>query len=1108
MEGGGDPLDWRLAVAAAVIMLTLAGGTLLVAQVEDDLSAQIDAPIEPAAFDAPDDSLKMKGFKLPKDLPMQFPPGTEVSPDLSKLTLPKDVDLQLPENLDLSGLNFDLPEDFDLQLPEGTEFDASKLKLPNGANLRLPDGTSQAIPPGTTLDLPPELAKRLLDQGLPVGRLPRDQTLSLRDLPPGLDVGVDPPPMNGGGSIRLPAGTEIKLPPGARLPPYFAAGALAYAASHLLPAGTEFDIPLGNGESFRGRSGDMPLPRSRLPPPSEGAGGTASTASSGRAVETEIDRLPARARKGETFRVEGFVRDAATGQGLASAPVEIFANETKAQPGALLGRARTDANGRFALAVEIPEDKPARQWQLVVHALAFTSGGTRYSEGWGDPPMHTYATTALTLTLPTRTALRASTPLAGTLLDSSGVAVASAPVDLWVDGTYVGRGTTGADGGFRVSHAFTSLGARVVEAHFPGVSPYYEASNRARGSVYVDENATLELSIPSTVMRGGLLTVSGRALNGIRVASGVEVQIATSVDGAITATTDSNGRFAYSTTLPQSTPLGPLSLTVSLPSRGVVERATTTVVTQGVLDLDAPSQLATKEPVPVDVRLVDDGGAPLAGVPVVVRLSGPGGAHELTDATGDDGRARFALEPPNEAAGVWTVTATVPASSHVSAKPVQQEVRIGATEIRWSMPANAVRGKDLVVEATVLFAGQPVPGVAGTLSLFGDRSAVSNAQGRLTWTVPVPAAASPGGHEARLLLQDGSTYNQRVNVIASPVLALDVPKQFTPGDGIPAEVVMKDDATGDPLAGLVEITMRAGNWSRVETMRTDAEGRWKGSLPTDGAPAQNLTVTARAPASPGSLEAQRSGTLAPVPEEAAKDRTRPGWLLPVAGVLAVGGAGALAYSFRDRLRPAAKPQSTEAAPLAPVAAAPPSDLAILPQIPLGEPAVWGVGEPLDVVIRSTATQAASGSVITVVLDADGAQTNLPLDASGVAHATLVPERETILVLQARRRDEPHKAPAEARVEILDYRKAVARDFDAIVDAAHAANVHVTRRSTPREAEAMLLQRLGADAAPLLDEVALLMEITNYSQAPVARRDYLRFHDAARRLVALLAEARS
>ncbi|HVM46116.1 MAG TPA: carboxypeptidase regulatory-like domain-containing protein [Candidatus Thermoplasmatota archaeon] len=469
-------MDPRILAAAMAVLVVLGGGTLLAAQVQSDLEQGVKELARP--YERPGDTppLKLNEFKLPRELPMEIPPGTEVSPDLSKLKLPRDLDLAIPDDLDLSGLNFELPEDFDLQLPEGTIFSPPGLQLPNGGTIRLPDGREFVLPHGTKLDLPPELVERLLAQGVPAGRLNAPRSVDVRDLPPELTARLDPPSFEGGGRLRLPAGTTITLPDGRLLP--FAAGALPYVARYVLPAGTTFDIPF----SAQGtQQGVFPVPRpnsatqldpaaARAPPP----------------LDTEITSYPSRVRKGEPITVSGYVRDM-QGNPVAGAPVDVFMNETKRAPGVLVGQGTSDARGIFVVTLRLPEDKPAREYQLVNHAVAFTdASGRAWGDGWGDPPFATYASTSIRLDLPARDGFGSSTAIAGTLLDHTGAPVVGATVAILVDGATVARPVTNAQGRFSTAHTFPA-GTHAVEARFGG-STSYEASF-ARGEIAIDDFA-------------------------------------------------------------------------------------------------------------------------------------------------------------------------------------------------------------------------------------------------------------------------------------------------------------------------------------------------------------------------------------------------------------------------------------------------------------------------------------------------------------------------------------------------------------------------------------------------------------------------------------------
>lgn len=1073
-------LDWRIVAAAIAVLGVLAGGTLLATQVETDLEQGVDERFGEVPFERPTDSppLKLNDFRLPKDVPIDVPPGAQFSPDLSQLTLPEDIDLKLLEDLDLSDIDFELPEDLDLQLPEGTEFSPPGLKLPNGATIKLPDGREFKLPPGSDLDLAPEVVQRLLDQGLPAGVLPKARNISLRDLPPDLTAKLGAPEFSGPGHLRLPGGTTITLPDGQRFP--FPPGVLPYAARYLLPAGTTFDIPF---DATTARGGEIPLPQPYASTQLRDDGRANVTARIG--VDTEITGMPSRVRKGEPVVVSGYVREASTGRPIAGAPVDIFMNESKRVAGVLVGQGVSDAQGGFKLALEIPTDKPARDYQLVNHAAAFVDArGRSYGDGWGDPPFSTYASTQLSLTVPLRDGQGASSVLNGTLLDNTGAPVSGVQVAVSVDGVVVRRPVTDAQGRFSAEYVFP-VGTHSVEARFAG-SANYEASNMARGTVTIDDYAIEVAPVLRAKVGDGLL-LSGRVLGKGAVAP----ERVVTIDGLFGAptvrlVTDSAGRFSYSHTPGTQAP-GSYMLVYRAPDFNVTKLQLVEVNASGRLELGAPSQWDVEEPMPVQLALgTASGGRPLAGQTIRMSFSGPGGTRDITLVTDSGGVATATISPLRAAPGAYTLSARAVGNPYLDAPAVSQTISLSTFDVTWQLPSSVVRGEEASGALTVRFGNRAFANQSMTLDLFGPQQVRSDANGRVAWTTTVPKDTKLGATAVTLQALDHPLRSASTQVVAVPKLALDAPDAFEAGTPVEASLTLTDDQ-GAPLRNSrVTLVARSADAIARTVVTTDSAGRWRGPVNVS-AEEGNVTLVARFDAASPYLGAEGAQTMVARPPESASVANYI-WLLPLVGVVAAGSAGAAWYAAKKR----AKPAALAPAPLAPVAPALPAELGVRFGIPSDEPPVWGVGDPLALTVENR------GPAGDIELSWAGG-THAAFLAPG-AHATtsLAFPQEGEVAIAARRRGS-EATPATASVRIVDYRKETAREFDVFLEKARAIDASLTRQSTPREIVWTLAARLGAPAESHLDEVALVMEVTNYSHYAVSRDHYLRFVRAARAL---------
>lgn len=1065
-------LDWRIVAAATAILVVLGGGTLLAAQVEKDLDEGVDS----REFDSPSQTppLKLNEFRLPDDLAIDIPRGTEVSPDLSQIELPSDLDIPIPDDLDLSGLDFELPEDFQLELPEGTVFSPPGLELPNGATIRLPDGREFRIPRGSNLDLPPEMIERLLDAGIRPGELPSARGIDIKNLPPELTASLDPPQFDGAGRMTLPAGTTITLPDGRKFP--FPAGAIPYAARYLLPEGTRIDLPFGADGS---PGGAFPVPRPNSSTQLVDPTGQTRAATP---MHTEITSLPSRVRKGEPIQVSGYVRDP-LGRPVSGAPVDIFLNETKRTPGVLVGEGSSDASGTFVITVEIPADKPARDYQLVNHAVAFTDrSGRAWGDGWGDPPISTYASTALKLDLPARDGLGASTPIAGSLVDHTGAPVSGATIALSVDGAVVGRPTTSPLGRFTYPYSF-SAGPHSVEARFLG-STSYEAS-AARGTITIDDFA---IEVPATLRGkpGETILFSGRVL-GKGAAAPERNVVLTHFDASVDLVSDSTGRFSYAYAIPTTLKPGLYQAQYALPNENVVKTQNIELNLTARLAIAAPASWDIDQPIPVTVTMTTTNGAPVDGELVRLVLSGPGGTSEAVAKTGSAGSIDAEISPLRSAPGAYTLTARPHANPYVDASAVSSSVTLGLFEVLWSVPSTVIRGEDASGALTVKFAGKPLSGAAVSLDFFGYSQLVTDENGRAAWTAPVPAGAPLGERVVSASLMDRPTRTTITSVAAIPELEIDAPSAFASGKPVQATLRLRDDQ-GAPM-GDREIAIAAITPDGVTRtlVRTDARGEWSGPVDLGASRGENVTLNARfEPSDPylGADSVQAMTAMAPPIAER-------NWILPAAiGLAAIVGGGTLYVVRKFPGKP--KAVLTAAAPVAaaPARRAPDFDLSLA--IPSDEPAVWGVGDPLALVVRNR------GAPGEIVASWGAGSARVPLQGPE-ARTTLTFREEGEVVVEAEREGAPEMERARAGVRIVDYRKETAREFDLFLEKAQRLDALLTKRSTPREISWTLEMRLGESAKAHLDEIALVLEITNYSHYDVSREHYLRLVRAARAL---------
>jgi hypothetical protein len=789
--------------------------------------------------------------------------------------------------------------------------------------------------------------------------------------------------------------------------------------------------------------------------------------------------------------VSGYVREAATGRPITGAPVDVFMNESKRAPGVLVGQGASDARGVFTIKLSLPNDKPAREYQLVNHAVAFVDGtGHAYGDGWGDPPFTTVASTTLTMSLPARDGLGAATNINGTLVDKTGPGVSSATVVVYVDNTVVSRPVTDSAGRWQIQYTFPS-GSHAVEARFAGTS-YYDPSNIARATISIDDYA-IEIAPTLRAKPGEGLQLSGRVLGKGAAAPDRLVTI----DGpfgnpTVSLRSDAAGRFSYSFSTSASQPPGTYVLTYRLPDHNVTKTQRVELNITGRIALSAPDTWDVEVPLPVAITLQTSAGVPLAGQSVRLSLAGPGGARDITVVTDAAGGAAPDLAPLRATAGSYTISARVLNAPNLEAPAVTQSLNLGTFDIRWSLPQTAQRGAPLFGNTTVSFGGRPFAGQTVTIDAFGSQQVTTDSQGVARWRAAVPTVAKPGTHSLTLQALDHPMRNASIDVVSIPKLTFDAPDVMEAGVPPQASLTLTDDQ-GDPIRNsAITITAVSGGGVNRTVVTTDARGHWSGPVNVSASEGSNVTLSARFDRSGSFLAAEGVQTMSVVAPTTRA--TSPNlWPLVALSAIVVAGGGCTTWWWLARRRTHRVPVIETAASAALAATAPrPGELDIHFAIPPGEPSVWGMGDPIELIAHN------NGVAGSFELAWPGGSSVIALGESTEARTALTFPQEGDITLSAQRQGGSF-TPNATSLRIVDYRKETAREFDLFLDKARTLDASLTRRSTPREIVWTLAGRLGAESEPLLDEVALVMEVTNYSQYEVKREHYLRFVAAARRL---------
>ncbi|WP_372480338.1 hypothetical protein ACAH01_04175 [Halomicrobium sp. HM KBTZ05] len=343
------------------------------------------------------------------------------------------------------------------------------------------------------------------------------------------------------------------------------------------------------------------------------------------------------------------------------------------------------------------------------------------------------------------------------------------------------------------------------------------------------------------------------------------------------------------------------------------ETATTvrrqTFVETNLTVLDATRAIAYDDPLRLTGRLATANGTAVANERLVIEIADR--PHQIT--TDSDGRFELAYRPrtlPHNASAVTVQYVPDNASIYLGSSatlPVEVEqvpatltVRNATEETSYGRPA----GGTAVLEVE----GEPVEGVPLTATLGGVSlgRATTDERGRVRFRSNLSARVSPGQRSLRVstalskraITTAGS--NATVDVVSTPTtLSVDA----TRADENVSLTGQLTTEAGDPVDSQTVSITRDG--SLVTTVRTDEDGRFAATLPTDGS-AATVDVGARFDGGGTNLESSRA-TVTISTDVNASDGGVVNWLFGdgrwftiAAGVVILAGGGLFVRRRRTR----------------------------------------------------------------------------------------------------------------------------------------------------------------------------------------------------------------
>ena len=226
--------------------------------------------------------------------------------------------------------------------------------------------------------------------------------------------------------------------------------------------------------------------------------------------------------------------------------------------------------------------------------------------------------------------------LSGALTGASGRAIPGEPIVVLVDGAERARVTTDEAGRFAWPTIFFEEGPVTLAARFDG-GPTLSAAEAV--AAIEPAIAALVLDDVEPVARGGALDVSGVLRLGSQGVPNALVSGSLAAGPPVEATTDERGAFTMTFPVAADAPRGLAALGVAAPGLDVSAGADVRVMSLTRLSVAPVGSVKSGKPATLEVTLLDDTGAGVAGAAIAAERGGAA----LTDASGI---ATLTIEPP------------------------------------------------------------------------------------------------------------------------------------------------------------------------------------------------------------------------------------------------------------------------------------------------------------------------------------------------------------------------------------------------------------------------------------------------------------------------------
>jgi len=479
------------------------------------------------------------------------------------------------------------------------------------------------------------------------------------------------------------------------------------------------------------------------------------------------------------------------------------------------------------------------------------------------------------------------------------------------------------------------------------------------------------------------------------------------------------------------------------------------VMSESSLSLEAPSRVLVGRPFRVGGRLTDRiSGTPLAQAEVLLRAGAELASRTTTD---QNGAFQATLSLPRE--GNFTVTASFGGSSYYLGSSENRTVEAVPMSLRVLAGENLIRGEEVAIRGEV-----PVEGENIEISIENAVSGwvTSGAGGGFEFRCTVPASLALGPARISYRVPSVAYSTSRIaSVYGRTDMEVSADRgSVRPGENLNVTVALKDDS-GNPIPN-APVTCRG-----LQEL-TDNLGRATFQLAVPEDQRENFSFRVSFGGKDFYLPCQKEGTVPLMAAPSGPEGPLP--LALVAGATGTGAGLAVAGLFFWRRKKKGKQEAKAPRPRTTVQI-------LFPHIKEPLPDVWGVGEPLDIVVRVEGTGSDK-----VRVRVDGEEKDLKLtDGRGVFKKTF--SEKGAHKIEA----ECGGAGAAREVRIVDYREEIIEVFKSLFNS-FKERLGLNDDATPREFASAAAGKAG-EVKGQLEELVRVFEIATYSPHSVGREDY-------------------